>query len=136
MPSKALFLLPKLPLYSCWVVLYSCCVVLYSCCLMLCRVVLVLCRVISCCTRVVSCCLVLLLVQFSRLDRCASVFVELIPGCSLTIWQFYSTIFQPIVALRIEISNLIYGANQMTSFFKKCNTGLKRVKLAFLAKLA
>ena len=40
--SKALFLLPELPLYSHWVVLHSCCVVLYSCCLMLCRVVLVL----------------------------------------------------------------------------------------------
>ena len=57
--SRALHLLPELPLYSCWVVFYSCCVVLYSCCLVLSRVVLVLCRVISCCTRVVSCCLLL-----------------------------------------------------------------------------
>ena len=87
---RVLFLLPKLPLYSCWVVLHSCCVVLYSCCtrivsyrtrvvlcctrvtscyvvlysccLMLSRVVIVLRRVVSCCTRVVSCCLVLLCV--------------------------------------------------------------------------
>ena len=38
----ALFLLPELPLYSCWTVSHSCCIVLYSCCLVLCRVVLVL----------------------------------------------------------------------------------------------
>ena len=61
--SRALFLLPKLPLYSCWILLYSCCFVLYSfylllcsCSLVLCRVVLVLSCVASCCTRVVSCC--------------------------------------------------------------------------------
>ena len=63
MRCRALFLLPKLPLYSCWVMLYLCCIVLYSCCVVLysCCVVLysccvVLCRVVSCCTRVVSCC--------------------------------------------------------------------------------
>ena len=37
--------------------------------LVLCRVVFVLSRVASCCTRVVPCCLVLLLMQFSSLDR-------------------------------------------------------------------
>ena len=40
----------------------------------------------------------------------------------------YSTIFEPIVALRIETRHLICCADQMTSFFKKFNTGLKRVK--------
>ena len=52
MCSKALFMLPELPLYSYWIMLYSCCLVFYSCCF-------VLCRVASCCTRVVSCYLVL-----------------------------------------------------------------------------
>ena len=49
MRSRVLFLLPKLPLYSCWVVLHSCCVVLYSCCLVL----------YSCCVVLYSCCVVL-----------------------------------------------------------------------------
>ena len=63
--SRALFLLPEVPLYSCWVVLtrvvsnytrvVSRCLVFYSCCLMLCRVVLLLCSVVSCCTHVMSC---------------------------------------------------------------------------------
>ena len=101
MRCRALFLLLEVPLYS-WVVLYSrcialyscclvfysCCVVLYSRCVVLCRAVLVLCRValcctrvvlccvVSCCTHVASCCLVLLLVQFSRLDRTSSIFVS------------------------------------------------------------
>ena len=35
--------------------------------------------------------------------------------------------FQPGVAFHIETSNLIYPANQMTSFYIKCNTGLKWV---------
>ena len=54
MCSKALFMLPELPLYSYWMMLYSCCLVFYSryfvvsCCIVLRRVVLVLCRVISC----------------------------------------------------------------------------------------
>ena len=52
MCSKALFMLPELPLYSYWIMLYSCCLVFYSCCF-------VLSRVASCCTRVVSCYLVL-----------------------------------------------------------------------------
>ena len=46
MCSKALFMLPELPLYSYWIMLYSCCLVFYSCCF-------VLSRVASCCTRVV-----------------------------------------------------------------------------------
>ena len=67
--NRALFLLPELILYSCWVLLYSCCLVFYSCCLVLCRVELVLVRVVTCylvlcCVvlvlhRVISCCLVL-----------------------------------------------------------------------------
>ena len=56
MGSRALFLLPELPLYSCWVVLCSRCVVLSCVLLVLSRVVT---RVVSCCTRVVSCWLVL-----------------------------------------------------------------------------
>ena len=60
--SRALFLLPELPLYSCWVVLYSCCILLYSFCLELSCVLIVLCHVVPSCTRVVLCWLVLLLV--------------------------------------------------------------------------
>ena len=49
---------------SCCIRVMSHCICVVSCC----RVVLMLCRVVLCCTHVVSCCLVLLLVQFSRLD--------------------------------------------------------------------
>ena len=56
MCSRALFLLHKLPLYSCWAVLYSSFIILYSCCLVLSCDLLVLSRVASCCY---SCCLVL-----------------------------------------------------------------------------
>ena len=59
----------------------SCYTCVVSCCLVLCRVVLVLCRVGSCCylcclvfCRVASCWLVLLLVQFSRLDLLGTLF--------------------------------------------------------------
>ena len=36
--------------------------------------------------------------------------------------------FQPSLAFYIETSHLIYTANQMTSFYMKCSTGLKWVK--------
>ena len=49
MRSRALFLLPELPLSSCWVVLYSYCVVLYSCCLVLYSCCVVLSRVVLVC---------------------------------------------------------------------------------------
>ena len=51
--SRALFLMPKLPLCLCWVVLYSCCTRVILCCtraVSCCtRVIFVLCRVASCC---------------------------------------------------------------------------------------
>ena len=46
MCSRALFLLHKLPLYSCWAVLYSSFIILYSCCLVFSCDLLVLCRVV------------------------------------------------------------------------------------------
>ena len=36
--------------------------------------------------------------------------------------------FQPIVAFHIETSPLICSTNQMTSFYIKCNNGLKWIK--------
>ena len=63
MCSRALFLLHKLPLYSCWtvlywsfIILYSCCLVFYSCCPVLLRFVT---RVASCYVMLYSCCVVL-----------------------------------------------------------------------------
>ena len=50
---------------------------------MLPRVVLVLPRLVSCCTRVVSCCVVLLLVQFSRLDPCFQALSDKNEMCTL-----------------------------------------------------
>ena len=41
--------------------------------------------------------------------------------------QFISNPFQPNVVFHIETGHLIYIANQMTSFYMKCNTGLKWV---------
>ena len=35
--------------------------------------------------------------------------------------------FQPSVTLHLETTHLICIANQMTGFYMKCNTGLKRV---------
>ena len=40
--------------------------------------------------------------------------------------------FQPSVAFHIETSHLICTASKMTSFYIKCNTGLKWVKLGNL----
>ena len=37
--------------------------------------------------------------------------------------------FQPRVTFHIETSLLIYTANQMASFYMKCNTGMKRFNL-------
>ena len=54
---------------SCCACVMSHCLVFYSFCFLLRRVLLVLCHVVSCYTRVVSCYLVLLFVQFCRLDR-------------------------------------------------------------------
>ena len=54
MCSKALFMLPELPLYSYWMMLYSCCLVFYS------RYF-----VVSCCIVLYSCCVVL-----SRVSLC------------------------------------------------------------------
>ena len=42
--------------------------------------------------------------------------------------QFKVDPFQPDVAFLIETSSLICSANQMTGFYKKCNTRLKWVK--------
>ena len=44
------------------------------------------------------------------------------------------TLFGPSVAFHIETSHLISIANQMTGFYRKCNTGLKWVKLEKLTK--
>ena len=56
--SRALFFLPQVSLYSCWVALYSCCFlsycfVFYLCFVVLCHVLFVLCHVDLCCFRVV-----------------------------------------------------------------------------------
>ena len=40
--------------------------------------------------------------------------------------------FQPCVTFHIETSHLICTANQMTSFYMKCNTELKWVKLTYI----
>ena len=60
--SRALFFLPQVSLYSCWVALYSCCFLSY--CFVLFRVLLVFCRIVSCFIRVVSRCLVLFSCSF------------------------------------------------------------------------
>ena len=116
--SRALFLLPKLPLYSCWAVWYSCCIiysyclVFYSCCLVLYRVVLVLCRIVSCCTRVVLCWLVLLLVLSCVVSRCTRVMSCYLVlcrnssccySCSFLDWIFINN-FEQIASLKNRIS--------------------------------
>ena len=49
----------------------------------------------------------------------------------LVIVEFFSYPFQPSVTFHIETSHLICRANQITSFYMKCNTGLTRVKHMF-----
>ena len=43
----------------------------------------------------------------------------------------YINIFQSIDVFHIETSHLICSPNQMTSFYIKCNTELKLIKLFF-----
>ena len=46
---------------------------------------------------------------------------------TLALQQRYLSPFQPIAVFHIELSHLIYSANQMTGFYMKYNTGLKCV---------
>ena len=43
--------------------------------------------------------------------------------------------FHPSTAILIESSHLISNANQMTRFYKECNTGLKWVDIWFVASV-